>query len=444
VRLRRARIAVTVTFGLAGALSGVLTARIPALMDEQALTPGRLGGVLFLWGLGAVASMQALRWIMTRIGSAAVLRAAAPAYAMTLALVACAPTYGTLLAAMAVFGMGLGAVDVAANAQGFAAERAYGRPLTAGIHAGWPVGAGAGGLVAALCAHLGVSFTHTLIGAAVLALPVAVAIGPLLLNPRQGVPPGLYGRPPRRIRPAGYLLGVIAFAALAIEVAVTDWSGVLLHDDLGTTQVVAALAYPLFQGGLLTGRVGADRLRIRVGARTMLVYGGVVTAGFLGVTAAPHPLAVLAGTYGVGVAISPILPLTFSLAGTGNPGRSEAAIAQLGVFAYAGVLASPVTVGALTEAANLRLALVAVAITLGATIVVAGLLLPPQTHLEPAPPRPAPANRTTHPATPTHRSIRNGAAQLSSPPATASRSFRSGDQGSGGLLSRPQAAGSSA
>ncbi|HEV7713044.1 MAG TPA: MFS transporter [Asanoa sp.] len=366
----------TAAFGLAGALCGVLTSRIPALMEELAISPSQLGGVLFVWGLGAVVSTQALRWVMARTGSAPVLRVAAPAYALALALVACAPTYGMLLAAVTVFGMGLGAVDVAANSQGSAIERAYGRPLVAGIQAGWPVGAGAGGLIAAFCAHLGVPYTQTLVGAAVLALPIALALGRTLLNTRQAGQPTSNGRSRIRTRPVVYGLGVIAFAALAIEVAVTDWTGVLLHYGAGTSQAVAALAYPMFQGGMLTGRVVADRLRTWLGARTVLVLAGAMTTGLLALTAAPQPLVVLAGIYGVGVAISPVLPLAFSLAGTSDPQSSDAAIAQLGVIAYAGVLASPAMIGVLADATTLRLALVVVAFALGAAIALTGLLLP--------------------------------------------------------------------
>jgi fucose permease len=203
-----------------------------------------------------------------------------------------------------------------------------------------------------------------------------LVLGRTLLNTRQTGHPRSNGRSRTRTRPVVYGLGVIAFAALAIEVAVTDWTGVLLHDGAGTSQAVAALAYPMFQGGILTGRVVADRLRTWLGARTVLVLAGAMTAGLLALTAAPQPLVVLAGIYGVGVAISPVLPLAFSLAGTSDPQSSDAAIAQLGVIAYAGVLASPAMIGVLADATTLRLALVVVAFTLGAAIALAGLLLP--------------------------------------------------------------------
>lgn len=374
--MRHARTGVTVTFAVAGALVGVFTARIPALVDTLSMTTMQLGVLLVVWGLGAVVTMQVLRPVMARVGSACVLRVAAPLYAVSVALVACAPTFGLVMLEVAMFGVAFGAVEVSAKAQGSAVERAYGRPLLSGMHAGWPVGAGVGGLSAALCAHLGVSYATCLGGAAVLALPLTVALGRTLLD----APPAAPSVQPRtrgRVRPVVYLFGLVAFAALVLEGAVTDWTGVLLHDGLGSSQAVAALAYPVFQAGMLTGRLAADRARSRVGDRNLVIGAGLATtAGFLAATASPQPLVVLAGVYGVGVAISPLLPLAVSLAGATDRQHSEAAIAQLSVIGYAGLLAGPAMIGALADLVVLRVALAVVAVLLGSVIVMAGQLLP--------------------------------------------------------------------
>jgi MFS family permease len=375
-QLRRARAGVTVTFAVAGALVGVFTARIPALVDKLSMTTMQLGALLFVWGLGAVVTMQVLRPVMSRVGSACVLRVAAPLYAVSVALVASAPTFGLAMLEVAMFGVAFGAVEVSAKAQGSAVERAYGRPLLGGMHAGWPVGAGVGGLSAALCAHLAVSYTTCLGGAAVLALPLTVALGRTLLDAAPAAP-SVQGRSRGRVRPVVYLFGVVAFAALVLEGAVTDWTGVLLHDGLGSSQAVAALAYPVFQAGMLTGRLAADRARSRVGDRNLVIGAGLATtAGFLAATAMAQPLVVLAGVYGVGVAISPLLPLAVSLAGATDSQHGEAAIAQLSVIGYAGLLAGPAMIGALADLVVLRVALAVVAVALGSVIVMAGQLLP--------------------------------------------------------------------
>jgi fucose permease len=374
--VRRARMGVTLTFALAGFLVGVFTARIPALVDKLTISNVQLGTLLFVWGLGGVVTMQVLRYVMARAGSARVLRIAAPMYAVSLALVASASTYGLLLASMAAFGVTFGAVEVAAKVQGSEVERLYGRPVMGGMHAGWPVGAGLGGLSAALCAMLGVSHSWCLGAAAVIALPLTFMLGgALLTGPQAGV-----GAPVRlraKVRPVVYLFGLIAFAALMLEGAITDWSGVLLHGSLGTSHAVAAMAYPLFQGGMLTGRLGSDRMHARLGARGMVMVAGLVTAaGLLVATAVPQPLVVLAGVFAAGIGISPLLPITVTLAGACDPGRSDAAIAQLSVIGYGGLLAGPAMIGGLADVVGLRVALAAVAVLLAALIIMAARFLP--------------------------------------------------------------------
>jgi MFS family permease len=369
-------VGVTLTFALAGGLLGVFTARIPALVDKLMMSPSQLGTALCVWGAGAIVTMQALRFVMARVGSASVLRVAAPLYALSVVLVAFAPTYGLLLFEVAMFGMAFSAVEAAALAQGSTVEREYGRPLMNGMHAGWPIGAGVGGLSAAVCAQLGVSYAWSLAGAAAIAMPLAITLGVIALDTRQVVAGGRV-RIRGQVRPVVYLFGLLAFAGFVLEGAVADWSGVLLHDNLGSSQAVAALAYPMFQGGMLTGRLGADRTRVRLGARVLVTSAGLATTACLLVaTAVPQPLVVLLGVYGAGVAISPLLPLAVSLTGaTDDPGHCDAAVAQLGVIGYAGMLAGPGIIGALADLVTLPTALGAVAVLLGSMIVAAGQLL---------------------------------------------------------------------
>jgi hypothetical protein len=372
---RRTRVGVTLAFGLAGVLVGIFTARIPALVDKLALTTVQLGTVLFVWGLGALCTMQAMRYIVAHVGSADVLRVATPLGPASVALVACAPSYPLLLIEVGLFGAAFGAVEVAATAQGSAVERAYGRSLMNAMHAGWPVGAGIGGVAAALCAHLGVSYTWCLAGAAAVTFPLALAAG------RKGLPTpaaasGRLGRR-ARFRPPVYLAGLVVFGALALEGAVTDWSGVLLHDGLGSSQALAALAYPMFQAGMLSGRARADRLVERLGARTVLCGAGLAaSAGLAAVAAVGNPWLALVGVFAVGVAISPLVPVAFSVAGVADPGRCDAAIAQAGTIGFVGLLVGPVAIGGLAHLTTLPAALAGVAVLLAALIVAAGQVLP--------------------------------------------------------------------
>ncbi|MFI7539282.1 MFS transporter [Streptosporangium sp. NPDC049376] len=372
--LRTARTGAVLTFVLAGLLCGSMTVRIPALSDKLGLSEASIGVTLLVWGLGALVTMQSMRGVMARLGSRSVLRVGAPLCAVTLALLALAPTYPLLLVAAALFGMAFGAVDVAMNAQGATVERAYGRPLMNGMHAGWCVGAISAGLLGTAAIAAGLSFTAHLILVALVSLPVLVVISRSYLpDPVLSEKAAAAGR--RRMPPVVYLLGVIAFCAFMVEGTIADWNGLYLRDTLGAAEAVAALGYPVFEAGMLLGRLTGDRVRARFGARGMIVTAGLATAATFGaVLSAPTAPVAVGAMLLVGVAVATVSPMALSLAGgaTANPGP---AIAQTGAMGYAGLLLGPVIIGFVSHVTTLRTALF-LAVVLGLLIALAARFLP--------------------------------------------------------------------
>ena len=377
--LRAARTGAVLTFVLAGLLCGSMTVRIPALSDKLGLSEASSGVTLLVWGLGALVTMQSMRGVMARFGSRSILRVAAPLTAITLALLAVAPSFPLVLAASGLFGMAFGAVDVAMNAPGSAVERAYGRPLMNGMHAGWCVGAISAGLLGTVAMTARV-LDHGPPGPG---RPARAPRGgprqPLLILP-DPVTASTHsaegqGTVRRRMPPVVYLLGVIAFCAFMVEGTVADWNGLYLRDVLGAPGALAALGYPIFEAGMLAGRLAGDRVRARFGARGMMVASGLATAATFGVVlAAPTaPIAISAMLF-VGVAVATVSPMAMSLAGgaTGSPGP---AIAQTGAMGYAGLLLGPVIIGFLSDLITLRVGL-GIAVVLGVLIAAAAWFLP--------------------------------------------------------------------
>ncbi|MEU8385344.1 MFS transporter [Streptosporangium sp. NPDC048865] len=379
--LRAARTGAVLTFVLAGLLCGSMTVRIPALSDRLGLSEASVGLVLLVWGLGALVTMQSMRGVMTRFGSRSILRVAAPLTAATLALLAVAPSFPLALAASGLFGLAFGAVDVAMNAQGSTVERAYGRPLMNGMHAGWCVGAISAGLLGTAAIAAGLSITVHLTLVALLALPVAILVSrsylpdPVTAARPLDHPAGGRGAARRRMPPVVYLLGAIAFCAFMVEGTVADWNGLYLRNTLGAPEALAALGYPIFEVGMLAGRLAGDRVRARFGARGMMIASGLATAVTFGavLTAPTAPIALSAMLF-VGVAVATVSPMAMSLAGgaTGDPGP---AIAQTGAMGYAGLLLGPVIIGLLSDLVTLRAGL-GLAVVLGVLIAVAAWFLP--------------------------------------------------------------------
>ncbi|MEU9884804.1 MFS transporter [Sphaerisporangium sp. NPDC051011] len=372
--LRIARTRAALTFVLAGLMCGTFTARIPALTGKLGLSEASVGVVLLAWGLGALVTMQSLRGVMARAGSRAVLRAGAPLSAVSLAGIAFAPSLPWAVAAAALFGMAFGTVDVAMNAQGSTVERAYGRPLMNGMHAGWCVGAISAGTLGTLAITAGVSFEANLVAVAVVSAPMAFLLSRGFL-PDPVAPAASPGAPQRAMPPVVYLLGAIAFGAFMVEGAVADWNGLFLRDTVGVPEAVAALGYPIFEAGMLLARLAGDRLRARLGTRRLIVASGLGTAAsFALVIVTASPLVAIPGMLLIGLTVATISPMAMSLAGTATatPGP---AIAQTGAMGYAGLLLGPVVIGFLSHAATLRTAL-GVAVILGALIAAAARFLP--------------------------------------------------------------------
>jgi MFS family permease len=355
--LFRARMGTFATYALGGLLCGMWVTRMPALSAKFGIGSGEVGIVLLTWGVAALIAMQGLRGIMGRAGSRVVLRVSAPLAASTAALVAVAPTYELLLVAIALFGMAFGVMDVSMNAQASVVERAYGRPLMSGMHAGWCVGAMTGGLLGSLTATLGLSFTQAVLASAVVGLPAALLTGPAYLADPPA-PAVVAGARRARLPMAVYLIGALAFLAFMAEGAIADWSGLLLHDELSASEAVAALGYPLFEFAMLCGRLVGDRVRLRLGTRRLLVLAGLGTAGSMSVVLlAPSTPVALAGFFLTGSAVCTVIPTMVSLAGTIAPGRSAASVAQVGAMGYGGLLLGPMVIGFLADRASLRLGL---------------------------------------------------------------------------------------
>jgi len=382
-RLSRASFGTRATFALAGALCAVWTVRMPALQHKLGLTDAQLGLEVLGWGLGALLTMTLAGKVIGRFGSRPVLRAALPGTAGCLALVGLAPDYPLLITAGFVFGLCFGLVDVAMNTQASTVERRYGRPLMGRMHAGWSLGAVSGGILGAITAWAGLNFTAALCVVAALLLPAIAAVGPTYLAsaPRDEDAPRDDG-PRRRLPGLVYLFGALVFCSYLAEGAVADWSGVYLHDTLGSAEVVAALGYPVFEACMFIGRMRADRLTLRFGARRLIMSAGLAAAAaFALVSAAPVPVVALLGFAAVGLAICAVTPLLFSLAGVAGGAQTERAIAAASTMGYTGLLLGPVVIGFVSSAASMHLGYAVTAGVVCLALALGGRFVPRGQHL---------------------------------------------------------------
>ncbi|HEX5335889.1 MAG TPA: MFS transporter, partial [Propionicimonas sp.] len=135
VRAARSLLAVAGLFAVNGLLIGGIGGTLPAMRQRLGVDAGGLAVLLVSLAVASVASMQAGGRLADSRGPT---RVALPAGALLIAgvgLLAFAPTLPTAVAAMALAGLGNGAMDVSMNALGVRVEQARAKPVMSRLHA---------------------------------------------------------------------------------------------------------------------------------------------------------------------------------------------------------------------------------------------------------------------------------------------------------------------
>lgn len=361
--MRATRLAIALFFLGDGLLLGSWAARIPAVQAQAGLTNARLGLALFASSLGALTAMPFAGWLSERAGSRRVATTALVAASGSLVLTSLATGLAGVAVALFGFGAGFGAINVAANAQGIALERRYGRSILSSFHAAFSFGGLAGAGIGALAAGAGIApRVHFA------ALAVTVTLAGLLAERRLLPPEADDSGPERRlVRPprALLILGAAAFCTLLAEGSAADWSAAYLSQSVGVTAAVAALGYTAFSLAMATSRTLGDRLNRRFGPVALARTGGGLAAIGLaaGLAVGSAPVA-LAGFAAMGAGLGVVVPILFRAAGS-TPGVSASVgVAAVSTLGWLGFLAGPPAIGLAAGAVGLRgaLALVVLAI----------------------------------------------------------------------------------
>ena len=374
--LRRARIGVFGAFATSGFVMGAWAAALPEVDARLGLGEARLGTVLLLIQVVGLATMFGAGKLADRITTRNLLRRIGPFTQLVLLAPALAPSFETLLCAAAVYGVGVGFVEVGLNAHSVELERHYRRPIVSSFHGFWSLGgAVAGGLTSlGLSAGLG--------GQTMLAITAFAATAGFACFTRPLLPPA--GRAPDDTGPAPAEAGRIGTLLLAamfvlglgghlIESGAIDWANLHAARVLEADDVLAPLSYTVFACAMTVFRFLGDPIRARLGpGRALLAAGTLAALGYANV--------LLSGTVGgvqlawagwvlAGCGIAVIVPILFSA--MGEAGGTSSDIALISISGSAGLLLGPAAIGYIAEGADLTVGL-AFPAALAVVIAVAG------------------------------------------------------------------------
>ncbi len=358
-RNRQAALAVATLFFVNGATFSNWLPRVPEIRDHLGLGNAGLGATLLGGGLGGIIGSLLVGRAMDRAGSKRLLVTAASLLSIGVPLIAFAPAAVVLLLLLTALGTLDVFNDVAMNAQGVTVQGRIGRSIMNRLHAMWSLGFTGGALVgsAAAAAGIGLRLHLTLVGAVLLTTVWVVQRWLVPVDPpAEPVDPVASGGRARRFSPTVVAMSLAALAAAVLEVMPNDWSSVLMRDvfDLGKASGFGTVACA---GAMLVGRLSGDHVLDRVGERKLL-NGALVLVGTGALVTVVAPVAAV-GLLGLviwGLGLSVVFPQLYARAAR-LPGTSAGAgLGSMLLGQRLGGMLTAVSVGALADWQNLRVA----------------------------------------------------------------------------------------
>ncbi len=359
--MNHSRLAVNLFFFINGFVHANLATRFPRIQELFQIDNGVLGLVLLSSSLGAVFAMPFTGWLIIRNGSRRIGIVSVFSYCIFVPLV---PLMSGVLGLVLIFfimGVTAGMLDVSMNSQAVMVEQQMRKPIMTSFHALFSIGMVAG----ASCGSLFIKLQSPLIIhlSIITALSIAGALWAryhLIHDKPQEKPDGPAFRLPNA---AMVSIGIIAFCCMLGEGAMADWSTNYMENITHADKALAPIGLSAFALAMTIGRFFGDSARAKFGDRKLMIACGLVATFGLSIAMLfISPYVVIVGFFIVGLGLSAIVPIAYSIAGNTKDLPPGVGLAMVTTVGYSGFLFGPPIIGFLADWQTLRIALALVLI----------------------------------------------------------------------------------
>ena len=369
-RLRKAQIAMLITFTFTGHIALSSVAWVPEFIDRLGVSFATWGTIIGFGVIGSITPLFFVSRLIMRFGPRTLIRFGN--YFGALFLVLLGFTSDPLL--WFVINMGfnffMSILGVSVNSHSVLLQKQISKNVIARFHAGWSLGAVAAAMTGGL-STLFLELEQFLIIVALLNVIVFEFALRWLLSPTEdGHLEERAGVVKRKFYHVPAQLVLLAFGMIGIvfpEVAVIDWAAVYARDILNVELALRSLPFAAFMVGMIVGRLSMTRLAERYHPNLIASRGAFIAAGVLALATVLAPFladtsrnVALAATMVLwlvaGLGLAPGAPTFLSAAGH-IPGVSTAwAVSRLSLMSSTMQVMAKTLMGALAEGVGLSLA----------------------------------------------------------------------------------------
>ena len=347
---------------------------IPFVQSGLELSPMLLGTLLLGLGVGSFVGMPLAGTLSQRIGYRNAIGLSGLLSCLLLVCLTLMPSYAFECAALFLYGITLGCLEVSVNIYGTHLEKKSEGRIMSGLHAAYSIGEVVSAGLITLCFVSGLTPLMTITTLMTVLAFVLVAILSRIANEKiksekkEGrTTSGAAGA--RRISGSVLILASLCAVIFLTEGAMLDWSAIYLRDSAGVPQEASAFGYTLFVIAMAVSRLLGDRVTEKVGPNVVLLAGVAMIIASLSVMVLfPVPAAVFASLCVMGLGIANLAPILISAASRDKKMESVKAITAVTTVGYGGLLAGPALIGAVSSAVSLEGAFLGIVCLLTASL----------------------------------------------------------------------------
>jgi MFS family permease len=369
--LVRARWAVSAIFFCYGLTFASWAARIPSIQEKFSLSEAELGTLLLMLPIGSFISLPIAGILVAKWNSFLVTRLSIVLYLVSLVAISLSENIFLLGAVLFFFGLMGNMVNIAINTQAVSLEKEYKKNIMASFHGMWSLAGFFGAVIGALMIgaevllqyHYSIIFCLTII-ASIISFKFLVKS-----DSEEETDKPIFVIPDKSL----WLLGIIAFCSMMCEGSMFDWSGIYYKKIVNAPKDILGLAYTFFMVSMAGTRFVADYITSKIGVKKVVFFSGLLNfSGLLLLIIFPDKVISLIAFFIIGIGVSSVIPLVFSLAGRSKTMSSSVALAAVSTMGFFGFLLGPPLIGYLAAWLNLQvsfsfIALMALGVTILAT-----------------------------------------------------------------------------
>lgn len=347
------RTASSIFFFISGFGYASWASRIPGIQQQLNLNEAELGTVLFAMPIGLVLTLPLTKALLRKHSSNKIMMIGALLFNILLCFPGFTSNIMQLMGILFCFGASRNLMNISVNAQSVGVQTYYSKSIITTFHGVWSLagfaGAGLGYLMVAN--NVGITVHLPIAGIAMIILSWAAYPQTLYQEPVEEKPKPVFSLPDKSV--LGYAL--ICFACMAAENVMYDWA-IIYFEKAGTAPAATAITgFVVYMVFMTLGRFGGDKIVHKTGIINIIKYSGLfIFLGLLTVAIFPYKFVIFPAFAIIGLGVSCIVPLIFSLAGRNKTANSGTQIASISTIGYLGFLVVPPAVGFLAHATSLQ------------------------------------------------------------------------------------------